>query len=694
MRRLKFVFILFFLVFLYSCNTKSLDKTIIDSLIDTIPYELNKDLEIPTTYEYNNNQYTVSYSSNNPDLITNDGKITRAFTDKSASINLKITDGKNELEEEVSFVILKLNEAEVRDLIINHFGLNETITKDLNLTNSFIILDQSATLVWTSENEQVLANSGKVNFKTETQQVNLNLELTYENINYEYTFNLNVKEVSGEEYINLVVENFEIPEEVKASIELPYNLSGVGVLWYSSHPDVLTKDGEYKYPTEDTLVELKATFLYSGIEIEKTYNVLVKAMTNQDKFELAIKDINLPEVLTTNLVLPTKFQFGIVASWKSTNPDILTDDGFITLTQNVQEVSLILTLSLGEDIMEKEFKFKTETINANEVYVNNHIFVDYATNFKNTNFNNLTLEGDRAVLTTGKTEGSYESPIFKANNFKTLVGSWAAISNTKTTAELQVRVRVDGVWSKYFSYGSFGLGLENKMFDQSDTVAKLDDDIIFINNNKTADAFQYKVILKRDTPSDESAKLSLVAITLEIPDYVYNVDISNLPSKVEYDLPNLYQIDVPGIGNSICSPTSAAMMLMYHGHEFSDKELPHRESAKLLREYNSGIYGNWVFNTVGMSAFGENTYVQRIYSFEELLHHLATVGPVALSIKGDTGRYYTNGHLLVVSGYEITPSGRNILVHDPNLPEVEYKYSESIFNRITRNVIYVMEAKK
>ncbi len=95
-----------------------------------------------------------------------------------------------------------------------------------------------------------------------------------------------------------------------------------------------------------------------------------------------------------------------------------------------------------------------------------------------------------------------------------------------------------------------------------------------------------------------------------------------------------------------------------------------------------------------MSAFGENTYVQRIYSFEELLHHLATVGPVALSIKGDTGRYYTNGHLLVVSGYEITPSGRNILVHDPNLPEVEYKYSESIFNRITRNVIYVMEAKK
>ena len=82
MRRLKFIFILFFLVFLYSCNTKSLDKTIIDSLIDTIPYELNKDLEIPTTYEYNNNQYTVSYSSNNPDLITNDGKITRVFTDK------------------------------------------------------------------------------------------------------------------------------------------------------------------------------------------------------------------------------------------------------------------------------------------------------------------------------------------------------------------------------------------------------------------------------------------------------------------------------------------------------------------------------------------------------------------------------------------------------------------------------------
>ena len=63
-------------------------------------------------------------------------------------------------------------------------------------------------------------------------------------------------------------------------------------------------------------------------------------MTNQDKFELAIKDINLPEVLTTNLVLPTKFQFGIVAAGRVQIRHI-NDDGFITLTQNVQEVSLI-----------------------------------------------------------------------------------------------------------------------------------------------------------------------------------------------------------------------------------------------------------------------------------------------------------------------------------------------------------------
>ena len=36
----------------------------------------------------------------------------------------------------------------------------------------------------------------------------------------------------------------------------------------------------------------------------------------------------------------------------------------------------------------------------------------------------------------------------------------------------------------------------------------------------------------------------------------------------------------------------------------------------------TNIYGNWVFNTVGMSSFNEKAYVGMMYSFEELMRHL------------------------------------------------------------------------
>ena len=92
-----------------------------------------------------------------------------------------------------------------------------------------------------------------------------------------------------------------------------------------------------------------------------------------------------------------------------------------------------------------------------------------------------------------------------------------------------------------------------------------------------------------------------------------------------------------------------------------------------------------------MSAYGEKSYVKRVYSWEELQYHLVHVGPVALSIKGNTGKYHTDGHLLVVRGYDMS-NGKNVVIcNDPNLPEVKYEYPLSVFLQFTRNVIYVVE---
>ena len=96
-----------------------------------------------------------------------------------------------------------------------------------------------------------------------------------------------------------------------------------------------------------------------------------------------------------------------------------------------------------------------------------------------------------------------------------------------------------------------------------------------------------------------------------------------------------------------------------------------------------------------MGAFGFNAYVARFYSVAELCHHIATVGPVACSMKGqmtsDKKDYYTAGHLITIIGYEYKDGVLTLISNDPNVSEVECRYSESVFTATWRNISYIIE---
>ena len=698
MKHLKFIFIFLLGLFLYACNSKISVDEALNKLIETIPYELNSKLDIPSTFSHDGTDYNVSYTSNNENALSSYGYIYKGFKDINTSINLEVKKGSEKASKEVDIVVSALSKDEVKELILASIQLESKTKTDVLLPLNFKYHIYEASIKWTSSNPDIITNDGKVSVISSSQNATLSLDFEFEDIKYTFTdlYNIEVEATTDDEFLEFTVNNFVFPESTNQDISLPASINDVLLIWTSSNKGIIADNGKFKYPNEDTEVQITGTFYYKGKVITKIYTITALSIPHEERFNLALSKLSFPDIITSNLYLQTEFDYNVTGTWKSNNLDVVTDSGLITLKNTEQQFSMTLTLKSGEYIMEKEFNFKTGAIPAGDIYVNTHHYLGYAVDFNIDQFVDLKLEQDRLVLTSNNIIGTYTSPIFSTIPFSSLVGSWAAISSITTTAELKVRVRVNDTWSKYFSYGQFGLGLQNQMPKDSDTVAALVDDELIISNSKTADAFQYQVVLRRDSITDESAKLSLVSMALQIPNYVYNVDISKIPDKVEYDLPNLYQIDVkePNIGGLICSPTSSTMLLMYHGHVFED-ELPHREVAGLFYEHRAKIYGNWVFNTVGMSAYGENSYVKRIYSFEELLLHLATVGPVALSIKDSSGiyigRYKTNGHLIVVSGYKITENGRSILVHDPNLPEVEWEYSEASFNGFSRNVIYVVE---
>ena len=96
-----------------------------------------------------------------------------------------------------------------------------------------------------------------------------------------------------------------------------------------------------------------------------------------------------------------------------------------------------------------------------------------------------------------------------------------------------------------------------------------------------------------------------------------------------------------------------------------------------------------------MGGYGLNSYVARMYSIEELLYHLAYVGPVSLSMKGQMTSnlkdYYTAGHLIVVTGYKYVDGKLIILSNDPNVPDVACEYTEEVIKNTWRNIAYVIE---
>lgn len=330
----------------------------------------------------------------------------------------------------------------------------------------------------------------------------------------------------------------------------------------------------------------------------------------------------------------------------------------------------------------------------------NHNFIAKANDLASFNLTNVKLEGNRLEVVDKTKEGVIISPVIETRDYTELVGSWSCITNKESTIELKISVKVGNTWSKFFTYGEWGLLGDNLYYDQDDEKVRMRVDEILLKEGNLGNAFCFKVTLKKD------AKLSLICITLKIPNYTYEVDASNCPDFVCYDVPCLNQNMVPVIGGEMCSATTSAMLLKYKGFSFKikDEEFEHRYVASLVADngHKAPTYGNWVFNTAAISAYGVDSYVARNYSWDELKLHLATVGPVGASIKGDTGLYKTGGHLLVVRGYREVDGKTYVICNDPNINErfgndkdgkplfVYYEFPLEVFNAFHRGVIYVV----
>lgn len=656
-----------------------------------IPSLVTSDLTLSLTY----GEVGAVWSSSNEEVLTSSGIANFTHEDQEVVLSVVLSYDGISITKEIQLIISKSDELYAQYLIFNTVVdsvsvSTEPLTENIELPTEI----NSVSITWVSSNESILSSSGVVNMPKETTTVTLvgNFQLGSFSKSKEYTVTILGTNEFIKSEMNKKIETLSMPKETSTNLDLPKEHEGMTITWKSKTISFMSDEGEIERSEKTRTAKLLATFSYDGVTVDKEYQIKVLAYTDIEMLEHEMNTIEIPNQTNIDLSLPIYFEYDIIGEWKSSDESVVNSDGIVTIGNEEKIVTLTVTLRKDDTTMEKTFKVTVLGKNSGKA----HQVISRASSFDQSKFTNVELVDDRMVLVEGATEGKYESNEIETISFVELVASWASTSSVNATAELQVSVKIDGVWSDYITYYPWGFGLQNKCYDQNKTTVKLVEDEVKVLNGKSANALKFIITLRRTDASYESPKFSLASFALNNKSYSYPVDITNLPKEVVHNVPRLYQQEVPSIGNSICSPTTSTMLLKYKGENFSEfDQYEHRYIALKFREYNSMLFGNWVYNTVGMSSFGYNTYVARMYSVEELVEHLANVGPVGLSMKGqmtsDKKDYYTPGHLIVGIGYRYVNGELYIVCNDPNVPEVECMYSYTVFKNTWRNVAYIIE---
>ena len=652
----------------------------------------DKDLVLVKEVEVAGYKVAISYESNNT-ALTSDGIVTRGAEDVLVSLKAVATVEGVSKEKVFEVTVLKeevkINYEELAKAMLEKIELPLVVDGDLDLVKEVTEQGVTGTVKYAFSTEMI-SEDGKVTmFEEDESTLDCVITLTLNDANY-------TKEVKGITVLSIMgsaekfIESLNIPSEIDDNINLPTEHKNMEISWSTSNKYILTDKGVPAYVEEDTEVTLYVTCLiyYNDEEYfyDGRFDLVVKPYSDEKRVNLVYNSLSIPTETIDNIGLLSTYSYGVKAVWTSSNEKIISTNGVVTPDGNETVVTLKVVLSYGGVMKEQTFDVKVGNVpldGCDELFYM-HNLVEYAEDLDSAKLTNLEFVDGRIQLTEGATEGVYESKTFKTRKFDSVVGSYSCTSGLDHTAELEVSVKVNGKWSKYFTYGRFGNGRENLYYDTSDTYAYLNTDIIQVNSGYQGEGVRYRITLRRDNASVASPKLLLVAIALRMSNYTYVVDDSDLPKEFDNaSCPKLYQHDVPTIGGVICSATTTTMLLMNRGYDFSNRgyDLPHAYMASIVadRGHNNPTYGNWSYNMIAAGGFGAEAYVAKLYSWEELKWYLVNVGPCGASIGGYFGAYTTGGHLIVVRGYRETADGTTVICNDPNIKGVYYEVSKEIF---------------
>jgi hypothetical protein len=281
-------------------------------------------------------------------------------------------------------------------------------------------------------------------------------------------------------------------------------------------------------------------------------------------------------------------------------------------------------------------------------------------------------------------------------------------------------------WSRWWSVGCWaetdGEIHPTSVPGQGDETASVSTDVVAARGETSWTSYQLRVSLLRRPGSTETPTVSLLGAVASGPAAARGPVAASSGGKargVELRVPaysqQLHRGQDPHLnsgGESWCSPTATSMVLGTWGLGPTDAELAWvdpsyadpvvNHAARHVFDHAYNGAGNWSFNTAYAARYGAEAFVTRLRSLDEAELFVAAGIPLVASVSFrrdqlDGAGYDTNGHLLVVTGFD---EAGDVICHDPashELPsndEVRVVFDRDQFTRVWQDssagLVYVI----
>ena len=341
----------------------------------------NEKLELPQTVGEGTNAVDVEWSSDNEDVIKNDGTVTRPDGSGITEVKLTATLKKGSKSVKKVFVIKVHNkESQQDDEAVVNIAKNNLILKTSEVkTDGKISLPEvqdGAAVKWASGNKAVISDDGTVTCPSGTGVtiVELTATITKGGKKAVKTFYITVhnKDNADKEIVDAAKEKLSVsPVKITSdtAISLPQTVGEgadvVNVTWSSSNKTVIADNGTVTRPdgAGTTEVKLTATLKKGNITAEKEFTLTVynkgETITDKQAVVFAKENLSLPEIVLegSTINLKTSAENGVSITWSSSDAIINAADGKVNNLTDTKpkSVTLTATISKGTESATKKF---------------------------------------------------------------------------------------------------------------------------------------------------------------------------------------------------------------------------------------------------------------------------------------------------------------------------------------------------